>query len=215
MTKPEIIGSMRSTYTRAVCMLCEEKSIDYTLTEVGLGAPALRAVHPFGKMPVLRHGDLALFESAAIAGYLDRSFGGAKLFPAEPRGAALTEQWVSFVNTVVDRSFVRTYLYAHIATSDGKADRAAIDRVMPEVRAQLAVLDKAVAKTGHLVDDIFTYADINLLVILDPLKLAPEGAQALADASNVDAYVARHAMRASFVRTAPPPGPPRRVQPAS
>ena len=25
MTKPEIIGSIRSTYTRAVCMVCEEK----------------------------------------------------------------------------------------------------------------------------------------------------------------------------------------------
>ena len=215
MTKPEIIGSMRSTYTHAVCMLCEEKAIDYTLTEVGRGAPELRAIHPFGKMPVLRHGELALFESAAIAAYLDRSFGGPKLFPTEARGAALTEQWVSFVNTAVDRSFVRTYLYAYIATSDGKPDRAVIDRVMPEVRAQLGVLDKAVAKTGHLVDDTFTYADINLLVILDRLKLAPEGAQALADASNVAAYLARHAARASFVRTAPPPGPPRPVRPAT
>jgi glutathione S-transferase len=211
MSTPEIVGSIRSTYTRAICMLCEEKGIDYTLTEVLLNAPELRAVHPFGKMPVLRHGDLQLFESAAIAGYLDRSFGGAKLFPAEARRLALTEQWVSFVNTVIDRSFVRTYLYAYIATSDGKPDRAAIERVMPEVRAQLAVLDKAVAQTGHLVDDIFTYADINLLVILDRLKLAPEGAQALREASSVAAYLARHAMRQSFVRTAPPPGPPRRA----
>jgi hypothetical protein len=28
MMKPEIIGSMRSTYTRVVCMVCEEKSIE-------------------------------------------------------------------------------------------------------------------------------------------------------------------------------------------
>jgi glutathione S-transferase len=210
MTRPEIIGSNRSTYTRAICMVCEEKDIDYTLTEVMLGAPELSAIHPFGKMPVLRHGDVALFESAAIATYLDRGFGGPKLFPADPRRAALTEQWVSFVNTVIDRSFVRTYLYAYIATSDGKPDRAAIDRVMPEVRAQLAVLDKAVAETGHLVDDIFTYADINLLVILDRLRLPPEGAQALGEAANVAAYLKRHATRPSFVRTAPP-GPPRRA----
>lgn len=212
MVPPEIIGSKASTYTRAVCMVCEEKGIDYTLTEVLLGAPELHAIHPFGKMPVLRHGDLALFESAAISGYLDRSFGGPKLLPSDPRQAALTAQWVSFVNTLVDRTFIRTYLFAYIATSDGKPDRAAIDRVMPEVRAQLAVLDKAVARTGHLVDDIFTYADINLLPILDRLKLAPEGAQALAEASNVTAYYTRHAARPSFVRTTPPPGPPRRAK---
>jgi glutathione S-transferase len=211
MTKPEIIGSKRSSYTRVVCIVCEEKGIDYTLTEVALGAPELRAIHPFGKMPVLRHGDLELFESAAIATWLDRSFDGPRLFPSDPRRAALTEQWVSFVNTVIDRTFVRTYLYAYIATSDGKPDRAAIERVLPDVRAQLTVLDKAVASTGHLVDDIFTYADINLLPILDRLKLPPEGAQALANAPNVAAYFARHATRPSFVRTTPPPGPPRRA----
>jgi glutathione S-transferase len=215
MTRPEIIGSMRSTYTQAVCMVCEEKGIDYTRTEVMRDAPELRAIHPLGKMPVLRHGDLALFESAAIAGYLDRSFDGPKLFPSDPRRAALTDQWVSFVNTVIDRTFVRTYLYAYIATADGKPDRAAIDRVMPDVRAQLAVLDEAVAATGHLVDDVFTYADINLLPILDRLKLPPEGAQALAASPNVTAYLARHATRPSFQCTAPPPGQPRRAQPRS
>jgi glutathione S-transferase len=214
MTKPEIIGSIRSTYARAICMLCEEKSVDYTLTEVMLDAPELRAIHPLGKTPVLRHGDFELFESVAIGGYLDRSFDGPKLFPSDPRLLALTEQWVSFVNTVIDRTFVRTYLFAYVATADGKPDRAAIERVMPEVRGQLAVLDKAVAGTGYLVDDVFTYADINLLVILDRLKLAPEGAQALAEARNVACYLARHATRPSFVRTAPPPAPPRRAQPA-
>ena len=35
MTKPEIIGSIRSTYTRSVCMLCEEKGIEYLLTPLG------------------------------------------------------------------------------------------------------------------------------------------------------------------------------------
>ena len=28
MTKPEIIGSLRSTYTRVACMVCEEKEIE-------------------------------------------------------------------------------------------------------------------------------------------------------------------------------------------
>ena len=210
MTKPEIIGSTRSSYTRAVCMVCEEKGIDYTLTEVTLDAPELRAIHPFARMPVMKHGNLELFESAAIATYLDRSFDGPQLFPSDPRRAALTEQWISFVNTVVDRTMVRTYLYAYIATADGKPDSAAIERVMPDVHAQMAVLDKALAKTGHLVDDIFTFADINLLPILDRLRLPPEGAAALAGSPNVAAYYALHAARPSFLRTVPPPGPPRR-----
>jgi hypothetical protein len=115
MAAPEIIGSSRSTYTRAVCMVCEEKGIEYVPTEKPLHAPEIRAIHPFGKMPVLRHGDLELFESKAIATYLDRSFPAPFVFPSEPRLAALTEQWVSLVNTVIDRTIIRTYLFAFIA----------------------------------------------------------------------------------------------------
>ena len=90
MSKPEIIGSSRSTYTRAVCMVCEEKGIDYVLTETPLHAPEIRAIHPFGKMPVLRHGDIELFESKAIVTWLDRSFPAPFVLPSEPRQAALT-----------------------------------------------------------------------------------------------------------------------------
>jgi len=121
MAKPEIIGSLRSTYTRVVCMVCEEKGIEYVLTERPLHAPEIVAIHPFGKMPVLRHDDFELFESKAIATYLDRSFPGPCIFPFDPRLAALTEQWVSLVNTVIDPTLIRTYLFAYIApkTADG------------------------------------------------------------------------------------------------
>ena len=133
MTKPEIIGGMRSSYTRVACMACEEKGIDYTLTDVLLGAPELRALHPLGKMPVLRHDGLVLFESKAIATYLDKAFAGPALIPSEPRLLGLVEQWVSYVNTVVDPMLVRTYLLAYAApkTADGKPDRVLIDAVLP------------------------------------------------------------------------------------
>ena len=214
MPKPEIIGSSRSTYTRVVRMVCEEKGIEYALTERMLGAPELLALHPFGKMPVLRHGDFALCESKAIASYLDRSFPGPHVFPSDPRLAALTEQWVSLVNTVIDRTLIRTYLYAYIAPKTaGAPDREAIEAVMPAVREQLGILNKAVAGTGYLVGDQFTFADINLLPILDRVRLAPEGAEALATASHLAAYYERHAARPSFARTIPPAGPPGRAKP--
>jgi glutathione S-transferase len=93
VTKPEILGSLRSSYTRVVRMVCEEKGIGYTLTETQLGSPEVRAIHPFGKMPVLRHGDFTLCESKAIATYLDRAFPGPALTPADPMLAARMEQW--------------------------------------------------------------------------------------------------------------------------
>ena len=215
MTKPEIIGSVRSTYTRVVRMVCEEKGIEHVLTETMLRSPELAAIHPLAKMPVLRHGEVELFESKAIATYLDRSFPGPQLIPSEPHLAALTEQWVSLVNTVIDRTLIRTYLFAYIApkTADGKPDRAAIDAVMPMVREQLALLEKSVASTGHLVGDHVTLADINLLPILFYVRQLPEAAEAFDSATHLGRYYATHAMRPSFVRTIPPEGPPRRANP--
>jgi glutathione S-transferase len=217
MTKPEIIGSARSTYTRVVRMVCAEKTIEYTLTETALGAAELHAVHPLGRMPVLRHGEVELFESEAIATYLDRSFAGPEVFPFDPHPAALVEQWVSLVNTVMDQTLIRTYLYAYIAAkiADRTPDRAVIDAVMPAVREQLGILDRAVARTGHLVGDEFTFADINLMPMLDRVRLAPEGAEALSRARNLAAYYDAHAKRSSFAATIPPAGPAGRAKSVS
>ena len=212
MTIPEIIGSARSTYTHAIRMVCEEKGIDYVLTEKPLRAPEIRAIHPFGKMPVLRHGDFRLFESKAIATYLDRTFPAPFLFPSDLRLAALTEQWVSLTNTLMDLTLIRTYLFAYIApkAADGKPDRKAIDAVMPDLHAQIGVLDQAVAGKHYLVGDHITFADLNLLPILHRVQLAPEGAKAVADTKHLARYYEHHAARSSFVRTMPPTRPPDR-----
>ena len=216
MQKPEIIGSLRSSYTRVVRMVCEEKGIEHVLTETLLGAPEIRAIHPFGKMPVLRHGDFTLCESKAIASYLDRGFPGRELIPSDPRLAGLTEQWVSLVNTMLDPTLVRAYLFAYAfpRTTDGKPDRNIIDAVLPAVREQLALLEKAVAPTGYLVGEHFTLADINLLPILFYVRQLPEAAAAFDGATHLGRYYATHATRPSFVRTIPPEGPPRRASPS-
>ena len=116
---------------------------------------------------------------------------------------------------MIDRTFIRTYVFAYIApkTTDAGPDREAIAAVMPTVRELLGILDKAVARTGYLVEDQFTFADINLLPILYRIQQFPEGAEALAAATQLSGYFDRHAARPSFKRTIPPSGPPRRATP--
>jgi hypothetical protein len=89
VTKPEIIGSERSSYTRIVRMVCEEKGIDYDLTEALLGAAEIRALHPFAKMPVLRLSDLVMsprrLRPISIARSPDRSsFRRIRVWPVSP-----------------------------------------------------------------------------------------------------------------------------------
>jgi len=213
MPNVEIIGFAPSTYVRTARMVCEEKSIPYDLKPAAPHSPDVLAIHPFGKIPVMRHGDFELCESKAIATYLDLSFPGPKLIPTEPRHAALTEQWVSLVNTRMDSTLVRTYLFAYIfpKTADGQPDREAIDAVVPELEKELAVLDRAVAKGGYLAGDSFTFADINVMPILFYLKKLPEASAAIAAAKPLAEYYDRIAARPSFQNTTPPPPPPRRA----
>jgi glutathione S-transferase len=214
MAKVEIRGFPQSTYTRVVLMACREKGIDYELKPAPPHSPEVTAIHPFGKIPVMRHGDVELCESKAIATYLDRVFPGPPLMPSDPRLAALAEQWISVVNTVMDGTLIRNYLFHYIfpKTADGKPDRAAIAALAPVVREQLQLLDKAVAKTGYLAGDRLTLADLNLMPILYYIKQFPEGAEALAAAKHLSAYYERNAARPSFKDTGPPPPPPHQAK---
>ena len=215
MPNVEIIGFPQSTYVRVARMACEEKGVPYDLRPAPPHSPEVLAIHPFGKIPAMRHGDFELFESKAIGTYLDRMFPGPRLIPEDARSAALAEQWVSAVNTVIDRTMVRTYLFGYIfpKTADGKPDRKVIDEVTPELREQIKLLDKAVAKTGYLAGNQFSFADINVMPILFYVRKFPEGSEAIAAAKNLAAYYDRNAERPSFKNTIPPPPPQQQAKP--
>jgi glutathione S-transferase len=216
MSSVEIIGFAPSTYVRVARMVCEEKAIPYELKPSPPHAPEVAAIHPFGKIPVMRHGDFELCESKAIATYLDLSFPGPRLLPTEPRHAALTEQWVSLVNTRIDATLIRTYLFAYVfpKTEDGKPDRKVIDAVAPALADEIGLLDRAVAKGGYLAGGSFTYADINVMPILYYVRNFPEGAAGMATGKSLSAYYDRLAARPSFQNTTPPPPPPRQARPS-
>ncbi len=216
MGKVEIVGFPQSTYVRVVRMVCEEKGIEYELKPAAPHSAEVCAIHPFGKIPVMRHDGFELCESKAIATYLDLAFPGPRLIPAQPRQAALTEQWVSLVNSVMDGTMIRHYLFAYIfpKTADGTPDRALIEKVMPAVVEQLGLIDRTLASNEYLAGDAITLADLNLLPILYYVQRFPEGAAALEKLPHLAAYYRRAATRPSFERTIPPPPPPRQA-PAS
>ena len=118
---------------------------------------------------------------------------------------------VSLINTTFDPVMVRQYLLGYFfpGTQDGSPNRALIDAALPKMEAQIAILDRAVAKTGHLVGDTFTLADIDLLPILYYLSKLPESGAMLAKAKSLQAYFERHMARPSVRDTTPPPMPPK------
>jgi glutathione S-transferase len=207
MSRIQIFGAAVSSYVWVVRMVCEEKRIPYDLVPAGLRSEELYAIHPFGKMPVMRHGDIRLCESKAIATYIDKAFSGPKLIPEDARGAAEVEQWVSLVNTAIDPCMIRTYVLAHLIPKglNGQPDRAVVDGALLTMQKQIDVLDRTVAGTGYLAGDGFSLADINLLPVLHYVRQCPEGIDMVRSARSLSDYFARHSERPSFQSTMPQP----------
>jgi len=205
----EIIGAPQSNFVRTVRIACMEKGVPYTLTPARPHSPEVDAIHPFGKIPAMRHGDLTLCESKAIGSYIDMAFDGPPLIPRDPAGAARTEQWISLINTGIDPVFVRQYLRAYFFSGlpDGAPDRATIDAALPKMREMFALLDRELGGRAYLAGDTFTLADAFLLPIIHYMRLMPESGELVQASPNVSAWFDRVVARPSGSETVPPPMP--------
>lgn len=205
MAELEILGIPFSNYVRSIRMLCEEKGVAYTLNPVRPHSDEVNAISPTGQVPCLRHGDVTLFESKALATYIDKAFAGPKLIPEDKLGAAQCEQWVSYGNVKVDRWIMREFVVpsAFFDKSNGP-DIAKIEAALPEIEKCATTLDKALAATGYLVGKALTYADLNVLPMLIAGAAFPACKAILDKHSNVSAFVAKLTALPSFSNTAPP-----------
>jgi len=207
----EIIGAPQSNFVRTVRMACTEKSVPYTLTPAFPHTPEVDAIHPFGKIPAMRHGDVTLAETKAICTYIDLAFDGPPLIPRDPIGAAQTEQWISLINTGFDLIFARQYLAAYFFSGlpGGAPDRTKIDAAVPKMRDMFGILDRVLGQRPYLAGADFTLADTFLLPLIDYLRQMPESGEMLMASANLTAWFLRVSARPSATGTVPPPMPKR------
>ncbi len=190
---------------RTVRLVCEEKAIAYDLDPLRPGATKDQGLHPFGKIPVMTEGDFTLFETLAIACYLDATHDGPALQPADPRDRARMIQWIGTINDVVYDAMVRRFSiqYAFPRAAGGQSDREVIDGALPRIRHQLAVLDRAIGDGSFLAGDRLSLADLFLGPILFYLRLIREGAGLMQSVPSLERAYGTIAARPSFAATEP------------
>ncbi len=82
------VHHLNNSRSQRILWLLEELGLDYEVKRYErdaatmLAPPALRAVHPLGKSPVITDGSLTLAESGAIIEYLVDHYGQGRLAPA-------------------------------------------------------------------------------------------------------------------------------------
>ncbi len=198
----EIVGAPLSNFVWTTRIAAEEKGVPYKLVPVGPHSPDVDAIHPWGKIPVLRHEGFNLCESRAITTYIDRAFPGRALVPDNARDAAMVEQWTSLLLTTIDKVVVRDYLLAYVfpGTPDGKPDRARVDAAVPAMQKAIGVLE---AGMDNWVGG-FTIADCYLLPIAFYARSMPESGEAMKNAPKLSAWLAAALERPSVKATIPP-----------
>jgi glutathione S-transferase len=184
-----IRGHPVSTWTRTVQMTCVEKGIEYELAPIGYGSDAHRALHPFVRIPVVEIGDVVLFETLAITGYLDEAFAGPPLQPPEPGARARMRTWMGICSDYLYRDVVRTI----------PRDREPTAEELATARTALQRADALVGSDAFLAGDGPTLAD---LYLAPQLANCDEKAPALlGEFAALTAWAARVGKRESFTST--------------
>jgi glutathione S-transferase len=83
----KLYGVKGSPFVRKALVVLEEKGLSYDfaiMVSVSPKSPELLALHPMGKIPILRDGELVVPDSSVICAYLEKKFPSPALYPAEP-----------------------------------------------------------------------------------------------------------------------------------
>ncbi|MEM7226624.1 MAG: glutathione S-transferase family protein [Pseudomonadota bacterium] len=202
-----IYGFPVSTYVRSARLIFEEKSIAYRNEPVDFTLPDYRALHPWAKIPSLRHGALVLYETSAILRYGAEAFEGPSFVPETVLGRARMEQWISAINAYMDKTMTRAYIIERLAPKvlGRPSDEAAIAAALPEIDRQLGIIDESLARQAYLADEAISLADLLLAPILAYLRKLPDAAPLVAKHASVARWIEAMEARPAMAATDPEP----------
>lgn len=196
-----IFGVPPSSYVRTARMTCVEKGVDHELEVVEFGSAAHAKLHPFLKVPAMKHGDVHLYETNGICHYIDAAFEGPSLVPQSAVGRGRTQQWCSVLNCYAYADLVSGYVLPFLR---GKLDDDALVDVLPKVERDLGLLNDALGSSKWLADDRLTIADLFWGPVVGTLAALPHSGKIVERSANVRRWLDRLGERESGIYLRPP-----------
>ncbi|RWC33353.1 MAG: glutathione S-transferase family protein [Mesorhizobium sp.] len=204
MSKPVVYGADYSVYVRIVRLALEEKRIDYELVPVDIfaadGIPGWYFDHhPFGRIPAFEHDGFRLFETSAIACYVDEAFDGPALQPVEARPRATMNQIIGMLDAYAYRAMVWDVAVERLEKT--APDEALIGSGLRQARTTLQALSSLKAEGPWLLGAELTLADLQAAPIIGYFVKVAEGRKLLTEFPDIQAWWDRIAQRPSFSGT--------------
>ncbi|HET7153901.1 MAG TPA: glutathione S-transferase [Hyphomicrobiaceae bacterium] len=202
------VHHLNNSRSQRILWLLEELGLEYDIVRyqrdpvTRFAPPAIKAVHPLGKSPVIRDGGLVVAESGAIVEYLVGKYGNGRLAPAADFNSpdyVLYLQWLHFA----EGSAMLPLLLKLYVGRLKEAGAPLAPRIESELKNHFDYMSGALGDHDYFVANTFSAADIQLSFVLD----AGGSRGPLKDYPNLVALDARLRARAAYQRAIERGGP--------
>jgi glutathione S-transferase len=200
-----VVHHLNESRSQRILWLLEELGLPYEIrhytrdASTRLAPPALQAVHPLGKSPVVEADGMTLIESGAIVDYLLRRHGrGSSLRPAvDTADFEAYQQWLHYA----EGSAMLPLLLKLYTARLGDAAAPLKPRIDSELANHLGHVERALRDREWLVGNTLSGADVQM-------SFVGEAARGLrANYPNMDAWVRRFQQRPAYRRALERGGP--------
>lgn len=170
----KVYGHPMSTCSRKVLATLVETNTPYELEVVDFAKgehkqqPHLSR-QPFGQVPAIDDAGVELYESRAIARYINEKAQGS-LVPKDTVGRARMEQWISIETSDFSGPAMK-FIFEHVFHRPQPAE--ALADAQQKLGVALDVMDARLAKQPYLAGEQFSLADICFMPYVDYLHATP------------------------------------------
>jgi glutathione S-transferase len=200
----KLYGHPMSTCTRKVLTTLAETNTQYDLVVIDFAKGEHKqqphvSRQPFGQVPAIEDDGFAMYESRAIARYINEKVGG-NLSPKDVAGRAKMEQWIS-IEAQDFSPHVMKFVFQHIFKRPQAED--VLQNAQKAVDLALDVSDAHLGKQPYFAGEQFSLADICFMPYVEyalktPLK------DSLTKRSNFSAWWKKVSERPSWKKVTSP-----------
>ena len=181
------VHHLNNSRSQRVLWLLEELGLEYQIkpyqrdAKTMLAPPALRAVHPLGKSPVVSDGDLTLAESGAIIEHLSDRYGAGRIAPAFGSAERLPYlYWLHFAEGSAMPPLLLKLIFDRVKSSApfvvrpvarAIADKALKSFVLPNIERNLDFMESELRKAEWFAGNSFSAADIQMSFPLEAARM--------------------------------------------
>jgi len=165
-----VYGRETSSNVQPVMWLCAELGLEVERLDIGgafggTDTPDYRAMNPMGKIPVLRDGDLTIFESQAILRYLASRYGRDALWAGTARARAPQDQWMEWAKQNVAPELVGIFRQL-VRIPAAERDHARLRSGIEAMAVVMPMADRRIERHGWLAGEMISLADFTFGVQL-------------------------------------------------